>query len=309
MQKRILRSFDEYEAAVRHADIRVTISQRQQTYWALEHLSLGDVSLQWGQAAGPNVVEGTSQAGGLNLFLPQFNSDSIVGNGHRMKQGTLMLIEGGSEFCLASTSHNRWSSIYIPLDQFTAHGIPELTTLRKHSVMAPTGATRRLRGMVETLGTVSASASDGLWKKSAVKTIRHKIAKAIGEAIGLSKADAVHGRSPFSRSQIAHRALQIVEEYSEPQISVDTLANKVGISERTLRAAFGEYFGIAPNRYLKLRTLHQARRRLKDSDPQETTVTEIALGLGIWELGRFSSDYKQLFDELPSQTLKNGFLE
>ena len=77
-------------------------------------------------------------------------------------------------------------------------------------------------------------------------------------------------------------------------------------SERTLRTAFEEYFGVGPTTYLKVRMLHQARDMLKNSDPCATSVTEIAVGLGIWELGRFSHDYQMLFDELPSETLRHS---
>jgi hypothetical protein len=51
-----------------------------------------------------------------------------------------------------------------------------------------------------------------------------------------------------------------------------------------------------------MRTLHQARKLLMEAYPHQSSVTEIALGLGIWELGRFLSDYNNLFRELPSET-------
>ena len=78
----------------------------------------------------------------------------------------------------------------------------------------------------------------------------------------------------------------------------------VGVSERTLRTAFEEYFGVGPTKYLKIRTLHEARKALRAADPFATSVTDIAVRFGIWEFGRFSHDYKTLFGELPSQTLR-----
>ena len=66
---------------------------------------------------------------------------------------------------------------------------------------------------------------------------------------------------------------------------------------------------VFPRRLLKLCIVvlvHQARDMLKNSDPCATSVTEIAVGLGIWELGRFSHDYQMLFDELPSETLRHS---
>jgi AraC family ethanolamine operon transcriptional activator len=295
-------SFDEYAAAVQHADIRVTLSSRQQTHWALDYLPLGDMSVQWGQDAGPNVVEGSSSAGGLTVFLMRYNADSLIGNGCRMQDGSVMLLEPGAEFCMAAAAANRWASIFVPYAQLTALGVPTKGPNQKHVVLSPTAAGKRLRALVENLGIASREVRDALWQTSAASS---KIAQVVGDALGIPKETAITpGRHALSRVEITRSALQILEEQSDEQISVRRLANMISISERTLRTTFEEYFGVGPTRYLKVRTLHQARKLLKRSDPYATSVTEIAVGLGIWELGRFARDYKLLFDEFPSETLR-----
>ena len=88
-------------------------------------------------------------------------------------------------------------------------------------------------------------------------------------------------------------------------LTMTDLASAAGVSERTLRAAFQEYFGMGPVRYLKFRTLNHIRKALKNADAAVTTVTGAATQFGVWELGRFARDYKLLFGELPSETLRN----
>ena len=307
MEHLVFQSFDEYAAAVQHANIRVTLSSRQQTHWALDYMPLGDVSVQWGQDAGPNVVEGSSSEGGLTLFLPRCSADSIIGNGCRMQDGSVMLLEPGAEFCMAAMAANRWASIFVPFDQLTALGVPSTGPNQKRTGLSPTEARKRLRVLVESLSIASRNVPAALRQTSAVTAARNKIAQAVGDALGLQKeATIAPGRHALSRVQITRSALQILEEYSDEQISVGRLANMIGISERTLRTTFEEYFGVGPTRFLKVRTLHQARKLLKRADPHATNVTEIAVGLGIWELGRFARDYKLLFDEFPSETLRNA---
>jgi len=87
-------------------------------------------------------------------------------------------------------------------------------------------------------------------------------------------------------------------------LTVTDLAADAGVSERTLREAFHEYFGMGPARYLKLRTLNLIRNALNHADPSVTTVTQMAVEFGVWELGRFAHDYQLLFGELPSKTLR-----
>lgn len=83
---------------------------------------------------------------------------------------------------------------------------------------------------------------------------------------------------------------------------VDICIN-IGVSERTLQYAFRTYVDMSPLVYLRLCRLNHVRATLRVSDPSATTITEVAMRFGFVHLGRFSSDYKQLFGEMPSVTL------
>jgi AraC family ethanolamine operon transcriptional activator len=221
-----------------------------------------------------------------------------------MDKGSVMVLEPGVEFCMAASCANRWSSIFVPYDQLSALNVPGTEINRKHRVLSPTAAGERLHRLAENLGSVCQNVSDAACSASAIAAAQRRIAEAACEALGFqNEVAASSGRQTLSRAQITRTALQILEEYPDEHFSVNRLSTMVGVSERTLRTAFEEYFGVGPTRYLKIRTLHQARNLLKRADPYTTSVTEIAVGLGIWELGRLSHDYKVLFDELPSGTL------
>ena len=79
------------------------------------------------------------------------------------------------------------------------------------------------------------------------------------------------------------------------------LAQIAGVPLRQLQQGFKTYTGMSPAQWLRLRRLNGARRELLSG--ADTTVAEVAMQWSFWHLGRFSSSYRALFKELPSQTL------
>lgn len=90
----------------------------------------------------------------------------------------------------------------------------------------------------------------------------------------------------------------------EEHLNLLELSQVAGISLRQLQHAFKTFTGMAPTQWLRLRRLNSARRELLISTPSQTTVAEVAMHWSFWHLGRFSSSYRALFKELPSDTLK-----
>jgi AraC family ethanolamine operon transcriptional activator len=98
-------------------------------------------------------------------------------------------------------------------------------------------------------------------------------------------------------------AKALIESCEDEVLGIDDLARAADVSVRTLQTAFLAYFGVPPHRYLRLRRLHQFREALRRADPDETTVTKIAVRFGSWQFGRFAGQYRRLIGELPSVTL------
>lgn len=108
----------------------------------------------------------------------------------------------------------------------------------------------------------------------------------------------------FARRRMLNRALEYLRAAEFSMLSVPEWCKAAGASQRTLEYAFREYFEMTPLAFLRLRRLHEARRRLLTFCRNDASVADIAHEQGFYELGRFASDYRQLFGELPSQTLR-----
>ena len=85
---------------------------------------------------------------------------------------------------------------------------------------------------------------------------------------------------------------------------IQDLCRAADVSERTLRNIFQEYFGVGPMRLLKMRQLHEIRAALLTADPVHDTVASIAGRFGVWDFSLFARNYKALFGESPSETLR-----
>lgn len=103
------------------------------------------------------------------------------------------------------------------------------------------------------------------------------------------------------RQRAVNKALELILS-TQDAISVSEVYKHSCVSWRTLDRAFKERFGITPKQYIVATRLIGVRRALLSARPG-TIITRVANDWGFWHLGRFSSDYKRMFCELPSQTL------
>ena len=97
-----------------------------------------------------------------------------------------------------------------------------------------------------------------------------------------------------------------MRERADEPVRLSEVVELSGASTRTLRYAFMESFGVSPKDYLHTYRLTQVRRQLRRATPRKSAVSEAANEWGFWHIGQFARDYRRMFGELPSNTLKDG---
>lgn len=108
------------------------------------------------------------------------------------------------------------------------------------------------------------------------------------------------GRKESSPTLVAH-AMRVVEARAYEEITLAELARACSVSPRALQYAFRKHLGCSPLDYVRRVRLDLARGVLRDGS--RTSVSEAAARFGFHNPGRFASDYRQVFDENPRQTL------
>jgi len=99
-------------------------------------------------------------------------------------------------------------------------------------------------------------------------------------------------------------AVNYIAEFGSDEITIPELCLVANVSERTLEYAFRERYNLTPKRYTFLHRMNNVRKQLRKASPNKGTISEIARLHGFWHMGQFSTDYKKIFAELPTETLK-----
>jgi transcriptional regulator GlxA family with amidase domain len=114
------------------------------------------------------------------------------------------------------------------------------------------------------------------------------------------------GPRRIPREQLVTRVMEFLRDNLGEPMTVAELSRLAGVSERTLRAAFHDVLGLSPKQYDITERLRAARAALSAADPDTTTVTDVAMTYGFFELGRFAGRYRDVFGEVPSRTLRQA---
>lgn len=119
-----------------------------------------------------------------------------------------------------------------------------------------------------------------------------------------SAVDKAVSSSFLRRQRIVARARDHVLAHRDQAITVPQLCERLHVSRRTLQYCFEDVLGISPIQYLRTIRLNGARRHLRENLSDAKTVRDVAADWGFWHFSQFSSDYRKLFGQSPSQSLR-----
>jgi AraC family ethanolamine operon transcriptional activator len=111
---------------------------------------------------------------------------------------------------------------------------------------------------------------------------------------------------PLRNRRLLEKAAEMVDTLSDDPVGLADLCVAAQVPERTLINTFKRELGITPKAYIKGHRLFRVHRELWRADPSATRVSDVANAWGFWHMGQFAADYRKLFGELPSETLKRS---
>jgi AraC family transcriptional regulator of adaptative response / DNA-3-methyladenine glycosylase II len=99
-------------------------------------------------------------------------------------------------------------------------------------------------------------------------------------------------------TRLAQAAASLIEDRTLDEGGLDTVASRLGITDRHLRRAFGAEFGVSPVEFAQTQRLLLAKRLLTDT---ALPVTEVAYASGFGSLRRFNALFRQRYRLQPTQ--------
>lgn len=113
-------------------------------------------------------------------------------------------------------------------------------------------------------------------------------------------SDDVSARLP-AKYRRAYRYL--MDNLDQKDLSVREVASHVGVTERTMQAAFKNHLGLSPSELIRRQRMERIRDDLLDDDTPVTRVLDVANKWGVHHRSTLISGYRRVFHEAPSETM------
>jgi AraC-like DNA-binding protein len=229
--------------------------------------------------------------------------------GVRVDENALVAAPGGKEFLLHSPPDMSMLGVAVNTSLLAsaadAAGVDvqdEILTRHVLSIPAAAGwrAGKRIIAAVETV----LSDPDPFSSGDGARRFTHTVTESILDLLTFHVPTREDRLTYACRADVVRRAHDLVLARPEQPISVLDLCEKLRVSRRTIQNSFQSVTQMNPVSYLRAVRLAQVRRLLTTTSQGEVPVREAAMRWGFTNLGHFASDYKSLFGELPSQTLR-----
>jgi len=304
---------ERYQAAIRASNVELFPIGKGAFRAELTQIDLHRLWMQRGSENIPTISHGVVTADRAVIeFLTRSGQPSFQRNGVEVAPGRIVVDDRRLAHRRCFTPHH-WGSMSLrPADLAAASRVLIGRELKIPSVSRvvrpPSMLMKCLLILHEEAGQLAKTTPDTLRHPEVVRSLEHALIHAMIRCL----SDGTHAEPRLAirqHSLIMARLEDFLAAHNEETIYVAELCAATRVSERTLRNSCREQLGIGPVRYLWLRRMHFARRALLRADPAVTTVSEIAAKHGFWEFGRFAVQYRALFGESPSASLRRPPLD
>ena len=293
---------DPEELAANVSGFRLELSVRSppERTWKVLELDLAHTRLVWGQLGASVAITGAAAPDALSFGLLS-REDTWTVNGIAARHGAITRMAPSADYAMFTSGPVRWVSVRVEPKYFLhRYGLPEQAAGAPVQVLATTTSdVRQLRRTLSGASDIVASRAHDLREAGVRAHLEDTLLRTLVTSL-IAARPAARGR----RAATVSKLRRLFHCHPESPLRTSDLCSHLGVTPRSLSRIFADLYGMSPARYLRLRRLHQARRFLRFHNGPRHSVTEVGTALGFSDLGRFASDYRAVFGEFPSETLR-----
>jgi AraC family transcriptional regulator, ethanolamine operon transcriptional activator len=274
---------------------------------------LGSIIMKSGQYEAPfRIARGAFSDTSLHFFVSLSEPFENSMNGFALTPENIVAYPAGCEHEFQLNGKLGWLGIEVGHAEFN-----EFTEALVRRELAPLGqhctelypnpqSLSLLRMFLSDVSRVSQTQAVWLAKDRNRKRLKERLMEMLIESLLSAASGAtVHVESRrLNFERIVNIACEYIRSHASSNISILDLCTVTHSSRSFLFEAFRDRLGVSPRQFIIKQRLNWARKLLRSSSLESTTVAAIAMDCGFGHLGRFSAHYKQIFGEYPSETLR-----
>lgn len=271
---------------------------------SLNELSFEGIQL-YKESFSPSIFQkGSAKPSCISLGLFPHLDKAAVWRGKEIKNKEILSIIPGEEIMLHTPQDCTFFALSMPLELLQEQYSETLQHSSK--ILADASVINQLHPKLCSLFSTLLNQPLLVATKAARIQVKSEILQMITEYInGLDQYPNDFRISTKKANQVVRLALDAVENSQEQSLSVEELCALTHTSRRTLQNCFEQVTGISPALFLKYLRLNTVRKILAQAE-EVLSISDVAMNFGFWHLSQFASDYKRLFAESPSETLRTN---
>jgi AraC-like DNA-binding protein len=299
---------DDFQAVVSEEGVvQFLVTGHGQFRARLTQIALHRLRLAAGEEELSRIAFITVPASMVLVSFPIGGTPSPVWGGTKTRAGEIITLGPGERVHARTSGSCGWGAIQVPDQDLVEYG----RALKGAEFAVPPAARwrpspaagREFRGLYGAAIRVAEARSRALIDGEAAHGLEQQLIHTLVECLSTGSADEETPTACRHRGMLA-RFEDLLHAQAFPRMT--EICAALGISERTLRICCEEQLGMGPNEYVRRRRMQMAHRALRNGNPDAASISAVARRYGFHGLGRFAADYRALFGELPSTTLRQS---
>lgn len=310
----LYRSFtdpEEYQAAIRAGRLKLVVSSAGKFESQLMCIDLHKLWMQRGRESLSHVTHVQLIQNRRPIsFLPDWNAPPFLRGGIELGPGEIQFHSPGESLYHRTFAASRWAGMSLSPEDLAESarvlaGRDIEAPAMSRIIRPPSDLMGRLVQLHGAAAHLAETVPDILAQPEVARAVEQALVRAMIACLTAGIVVEPRGAREI-RVPVMRRFARVLEANPDRPLYIAEICKSIGVAERTLRMRCAEELGMNPYRYLWLRRMHQVHRALMRADSSRRTVTELATEHGFGELGRFAVEYRNLFGESPSVTLRRA---